>query len=85
MGASQVAEGFDCSCHRIREGSGGVTYSYAILGVECPACEARGWEYEQEAAWEAMSEAERCSVRWRVAVSGLPDRRPGAPASDAPF
>ena len=30
----------NCSCNTIREGSGGITYSYAIIGVLCPPCEA---------------------------------------------
>lgn len=30
-----------CQCHTIREGSGGVTFSYYMLGVLCPDCEAQ--------------------------------------------
>lgn len=28
-----------CSCHAVQEGSGGVSFSYAMLGVNCDACE----------------------------------------------
>ena len=64
-----------CCCTSVREGSGGVSYSYEILGVLCPSCE---WEaqaeYEQgiEAERRAgLSEAERIAediaIRWREA------------------
>lgn len=71
----------NCTCHSIREGSGGLTYSYAIIGVECPACEQLTREYEQAAEWEAMSDAERIQLRWRGAVYQMPHRRPGAPGA----
>lgn len=28
-----------CTCHSIREGSGGITFSHAMLGVLCPSCD----------------------------------------------
>lgn len=43
-----------CGCTSIREGAGGVSYSYEILGVLCPAC-----EWEAQAEYEAACEAER--------------------------
>jgi hypothetical protein len=41
-------------CTSVREGAGGVSYSYEILGVLCPSCE---WEAERE--YEEMVEADR--------------------------
>lgn len=32
-------------CTSVREGAGGVSYSYEMLGVLCPSCE---WEAEHE-------------------------------------
>lgn len=41
-------------CSGIREGAGGVSYSYEMLGVLCPSCE---WEAERE--YEEQLEADR--------------------------
>lgn len=41
-------------CTEIREGAGGVSYSYEILGVLCPNC-----EWEAEAEYQEMLEADR--------------------------
>lgn len=49
-----------CTCHSIREGSGGVSFSYAILGVECPACEARNAEWAWESFLANESYNDRC-------------------------
>lgn len=33
-------EKYGCpECNRIRQGSDGITYSYAMIGVLCPSCE----------------------------------------------
>ena len=63
-------EGFECdeaevgcsSCHMIRVGAGGVTYSYAIIGVLCPRCEAEAEADRQDemaARRAALPDAER--------------------------
>ena len=72
------------SCHFEREGSGGVIYSYASLGVLCPKCEALDWEYQMQAEFEALPKEEQIRLeiagRWRKAISQMPKRRPGSPA-----
>jgi hypothetical protein len=40
-----------CTCHSIREGAGGVTYSFAIPGVLCGHCESVIADEEAAAAW----------------------------------
>lgn len=61
------------SCHMVREGAGGVTYSYAIIGVLCPRCEAQmEYEYEIERR-ESLTESERIAediaLRWDAAIA----------------
>ena len=58
-----------CGCDSIREGSGGVSYSYAILGVLCPSCEAMDAEYEYKAWWDSLSPGEQVRERWLNAVA----------------
>lgn len=69
------------ACHQIREGAGGVSYSYAILGVLCGACEAEMADYERQDWWDSLSEKEKVAVRWENAVSRVSyawQRRPMA-------
>lgn len=48
-----------CSCHSIQEGAGGVSYSYAILGVNCSNCEAFMDDCERVDRWNALTREER--------------------------
>lgn len=41
-----------CTCHDVREGAQG-SWSYAILGGDCPACADRHYAYEME-EWAAL-------------------------------
>lgn len=50
-----------CSCHLVREGAGGISYSYAIIGIRCPGCEQAEWEYEQELEWNALTPEEQAA------------------------
>lgn len=78
-----------CTCHSIREGSGGVTFSLAMLGVLCGSCESAIAEYEEQERWVRLTpdqqRREILAGRWAAAVRGLPRRRPGAPECDVPF
>lgn len=57
---------YRCTCHSIREGAGGVTYSLAMLGVLCGACEA-----EEEAAEHAY--ADEINARFPHGAGLAPD------------
>jgi hypothetical protein len=74
-----------CTCHTIREGADGVTFSDAILGVLCGHCESLMAEAEAQAEWEAMGPAERAVITWRSVAYRMPARRPGAPVRDDPW
>ena len=77
-----------CTCHSIREGHGGITYTLHILGVLCDHCEAAIADAEAQAAWDAMTPAEQIAARWNYGRRySLPRRRPGAPVipDAAPF
>lgn len=74
-----------CTCHTIREGAGGVTFSDAILGVLCGHCESLMAQAQAQAESEAMSPAERAVIAWRSVASRMPARRPGAPVRDDPW
>lgn len=71
-----------CTCDSIRENSQGVSYSLAMLGVNCGYCEARMDEWEWEDRRAQMTEAERVAediaTRWSLAKYRM-DRsiRPG--------
>jgi len=70
-----------CTCHSILERSDGMTYSLAILGVECGSCEARGEWYWEQARRAELTEAQRTAEdvahRWNHArYVTLPRRRP---------
>ena len=56
-----------CTCHSIREGHGGITYTLHILGVLCDHCEAAIADAEAQAAWDAMTPAEQIAARWNYA------------------
>jgi hypothetical protein len=80
-----------CQCHSIREGSGGQTYSYAIIGVLCPACEAEMEEAQWQAEFDALPREEQIRLeiagRWYEAMrrmSAVLRRRPGSPVLDEP-
>ncbi|ODQ95565.1 hypothetical protein [Mycolicibacterium holsaticum] len=75
-----------CTCHSIREGSGGISYSLFMLGVLCGYCEGAIADAEAQAEWEALTPAERIAARWSYACTvAMPRRRPGTPnAVDAP-
>lgn len=74
-----------CTCHSIREGAGGVTFSLAMLGVLCGHCESAIADAEAEAEWEAMTPAQRAVLTWQSVAYRLPSRRPGAPVPDDPW
>lgn len=69
-----------CTCHSIREGSGGVTYSLAMLGVQCGHCESISAEYEEQARIDALTPEERVreriATRWSLACWRVRDMRP---------
>lgn len=48
-----------CSCHSIREGTDGLSYSYAILGVCCPDCESFSAECDFVDWWNGLTRKER--------------------------
>ena len=52
-----------CSCHSIREGAGGASYSFAMLGVNCSNCEAFMYECESADAWNSLTRDERIADR----------------------
>lgn len=56
-----------CTCHSIREGSGGITYSYYMLGVLCPSCESAAEEeylaYERAQMTPEQIDAEEEALR----------------------
>lgn len=73
-----------CTCHSIRENSSGVSYSYYMLGVLCPSCEADMADYEEEARRADLTEKERIAEdiagRWWKACNRIERMsRPGAP------
>lgn len=53
-----------CTCHSIREGADGITYSYHMLGVLCPDCEAAIEDEQRQSWWDSLTETERIAVRW---------------------
>ena len=59
------------SCHVIREGAGGVTYSYAILGVLCPRCEFLAEQDYEDEMRARLTDDERTALeireRWDTA------------------
>lgn len=62
-----------CSCHSIREGANGLSYSYAILGVSCPECESHAADCESRDWWNSLSRDERIAelVRMHHAAAAL--------------
>jgi hypothetical protein len=63
-------------CDMAREGSGGVIYSYTMLGVLCPSCE---WEAQRDfeehcererraAMTQDQRDSEDISGRWAAAI-----------------
>lgn len=60
------AEQTHCSCHSIREGSGGQSYSCAILGVSCPECESLDAERDFIDWWNALTHDERIAELTRI-------------------
>lgn len=81
-----------CTCHVVREFSGGHFGSLASIGVECGHCIALQDQYEFEEWWESLTPQERTkeeiSGRWYQARERLRNlgRRPGAPPPrDWPF
>ena len=71
-----------CTCNSIRENGSGMSYSLAMLGVNCGYCEAEAEEWEWRERRAQMTEAERVAediaTRWSLARFHL-DRavRPG--------
>lgn len=55
-----------CSCHSIQEGAGGRSYSYAILGVNCPRCEAFMDDCDSVDSWNALTRDERIAELVRI-------------------
>lgn len=82
----------DClSCNIVREGSGGITYSYAAIGVLCPSCEWEAemwWQRDEEERRAALPEAERIKEeiadRWLSAQFRLQNYWP-RPGEQPPF
>jgi hypothetical protein len=60
-----------CTCDSIRENSQGVSYSLAMLGVECGACEALNAEYEFKFWWDSLTPAQQISERWSNATAHI--------------
>ncbi|KQU35757.1 MULTISPECIES: hypothetical protein [Nocardiaceae] len=48
-----------CSCNSIREGAGGMSYSYAVLGVNCPDCESYSDDCSECDRWNNLTRDER--------------------------
>lgn len=80
-----------CTCDSVREGSGGITYTYAVIGVLCPACEAAAEYAEWQHYWESLTPQERTRIeirnRWADALRRLNalGPRPGSPQAEPPF
>lgn len=88
----QDAEGSRCTCHVVRDFSGGHFGSLASIGAECGYCIARNEQYEYEEWWESLTPQERTAAeikgRWYQAQERMRrlGRRPGAPPpQDWPF
>lgn len=79
-----------CTCHSIRDFTGGHFGSLAMLGVLCGACEAEMAHYEEVDRRENLTPAERdredIAARWSSACCRVEAirRRPGAPARPEP-
>lgn len=88
---SAPARAARCTCHSIREFSGGHFGSLAMLGVACEVCEASMEEYAEQARREALTPGERdaedIAARWSCARRRLERiaRRPGSPSANPPF
>lgn len=74
-----------CTCHVVREFSGGHFGSLASIGAECGHCTSTNDQYEFEEWWESLTPQERTAEeikgRWYQARERLRTlgRRPGAP------
>jgi len=86
------AKSSPCTCHVVREFSGGHFGSLASIGAECGSCIARNEQYEYEEWWESLTPQERTAAeikgRWYQGQERMRKlgRRPGAPpVRDWPF
>ncbi|AXQ65123.1 hypothetical protein SEA_SCHMIDT_1 [Gordonia phage Schmidt] len=57
---------YPCTCNSLQYGSAG-SYTWSLLGVNCPGCEAAMHAEEAQAEWDAMAPAERIASRWKSA------------------
>lgn len=73
-----------CSCNSIREGANGLSYSYAILGVNCPDCERYSDDCSECDRWNSLTRDERIAeiVCAREATDALAAATDGL---DTPF
>lgn len=73
-----------CSCRSVREGAGGFSYSYEILGVNCPECEGFMADCEQVDRWNALTREERIEelVRFNNVTAAL---EPASGGEEPPF
>lgn len=80
-----------CTCHSIREGANGVSYSLALLGVSCGWCESKMQEAEREEWWASLTTKEQVAQRWTWAANHAkyyqprPGHRYDNPWGDVPF
>ncbi|MEW1882385.1 MULTISPECIES: hypothetical protein [Nocardiaceae] len=73
-----------CSCNSIRDGASGLSYSYAILGVNCPDCESYSDDCSECDRWNSLTREERIAeiVSTREATAAL---AAGTDRFDSPF
>lgn len=76
-----------CSCNSIREGSDGLSFSFAMLGVLCFACEGAIAEQEHEDWWNSLTPQQQISERWQDAQNRIEfsNKRPGFATKNVPF
>lgn len=74
-----------CTCHVVREGAGGVSYSDAILGVNCASCDAFMDDCEHVSLWNSLTRDERIAelVRTRNSIAEYEARRAAEAAAFA--
>lgn len=66
-----------CTCHVVREGAGGSSYSDALLGVNCGHCESFMDDCEHVSRWNALTRDERIAdlVQLRNSLAEYAARR----------
>lgn len=76
-----------CTCHQVREGAGGVSFSLAILGVACGYCEDRDAEYAyyRRLAEETPRERAERVLQEALWAAESAIRRRRLEADDSPF